>query len=59
MTRILLCLYAVLVMALMSLGIPAHAESIDGKTSAQIAVDNAVQAQINTWALNKFRGCPR
>lgn len=36
----------------------AWAESIDGKTTAQITVDQQVQAPLNKWALNKFRFSP-
>lgn len=34
------------------------AESIDGKTTAQIVVDREVQTSLNKWALNKFSFSP-
>lgn len=58
MTRILFMLYAVLTLCLMALGVPAAAESIDGKTTAQIVLDRAVQDRVNGWALNKFGFAP-
>lgn len=36
----------------------ASAESIDGKTPAQITVDQQVQATLNKWALNRFKFAP-
>ena len=36
----------------------AYAESIDGKTPAQITVDQQVQATLNKWALNRFKFAP-